>query len=62
MHMILVAGAALSLSACSTVATVSQCPPWLEAGSIDVEADTEETKRWMFRYETNRIRECKEQE
>jgi hypothetical protein len=46
------------LSGCTTTTIVNNCPPWLEVGTVDIENDTETTKRWIFRYETNRIREC----
>ena len=47
------------LVGCSTTTVVNNCPAWLEVGTIDVQKDTEETKRWMFRFEKNRQRECK---
>jgi len=48
----------LCITACSTVTTVNNCPAWIEAGTIDIPKDTEITKRWMYRYEKNRVREC----
>lgn len=47
------------LAGCTTVTVVNNCPAWLEVGTISIKDDTEETKRWMFRYEKSRIKECK---
>jgi len=47
------------LGACSSTIVVNNCPAWLEVGTIDIIHDTEETQRWMYRFERNRQDNCK---
>lgn len=47
----------LVLGSCGTSVEVISCPSWLEVGTAS-RKDTETTKRWMYRYEVNRQREC----
>lgn len=46
------------LASCGKTVVVNNCPPWVEVGTASID-DTEETLRWMYRYETNRQRECR---
>jgi hypothetical protein len=48
----------LFLCSCEGMPVVNNCPAWTETGTASLD-DTEQTKRWMFRYEENRQRECK---
>lgn len=49
----------LFVTGCSSVNVVNNCPVWAEVATVDIVNDTEQTKRWIYRYEKNRIRECK---
>jgi len=59
MRVILFLFCALSLSGCltTTLTKVDTCPQWVEVGTTSLD-DTELSKRWMYRYESNRQREC----
>ena len=47
-----------SLVSCAAAVKVVNCPAWVETGTAGA-GDTIETKRWMYRFETNRQRECR---